>query len=794
MQVSRNLWYLKYQEKEFGVEKLQLVDLLQSFLLQFPALALVMSDYYFEFGELIDGLDSNSLSLIQAKRTFRAVELNPAFKLLELRRIPIDLSEVLIVECKNDEIWSRNRVGIRTCERFALHFFPDAKYIPEVRALRKNFPDAAHQNHVCSGEPKSLCLYLETWSTLERTWTPEKHLNRILYWLTETANETLHLDDQPIEQIYFESKFELVLPADFDTKVGDNNYLLKALPRLFSNEDKKFTLLVASFIPVTQAKKVDIPTACLVLTLQPIVHGGVEQYPNSLGELHDQLAARGSPVASILFKQIKELAGTDGLDKTNAAFTLLVLRIPITRQEGEDPERIDLRGFAIKNELGDLGVAGDVLIEIENVYQRFEMLNVNKEPYKKWRDIPIEPIACLLPFTRKYARQAAGIIPEGPRGVLAGVGALGSGMVNIWHREGWGTWTLINPDYVKPHNLARHEVYESQVGNFKVHAVNNLFHCLYNQEETCGSSISEDACNFQNGAVSEAIKSNEIIVDATTTLEFPRDLSTHKDVKRAVSVFLTPSGLGSVMLMEDSVRNITLDILEAQYYRAIIGNTWGTDHLAGSYGYLRVGGGCREVSVIISTELINLHVATLARQVRLMSERSEALIRLWHSNPETGELCLHEIFPTTPRITKQPPWQVIWNEAIRTTICNYRQAALPNETGGILLGYFDLKLMRIYIVDALPAPADSIEEKDGFTRGKEGLIEIVQSAQKKTANIVGYIGEWHSHPTDSSTKPSGADLHLLRFLAQQLQQEGLPALMLIMGETEENLLSEGQLP
>jgi hypothetical protein len=118
---------------------------------------------------------------------------------------------------------TRNSVGIRYCEPLALVFCTSLERQPEVRALRDGFPVTAHQNYVMVGEPPSLCLYFEPWSRVRRSWTPQFHLNRILWWLAETANGTLHRPDQPLEQLYFDSPFELVLPWDFRAKIADQN-------------------------------------------------------------------------------------------------------------------------------------------------------------------------------------------------------------------------------------------------------------------------------------------------------------------------------------------------------------------------------------------------------------------------------------------------------------------------------------------------------------------------------------------------------------------------------------------
>lgn len=746
-----------------------------------------MSEGYVEFGELIEGLNPDTLTLPLARRMFHAVERHPAFKLFELRRTTKDPSEILIVECRNDKVWSKSPVGIQYREHLALRFFTDPKRMPEVRALRENFPATVHQNQVLRGEPTSLCLYIEQWSALERYWTPEKHLNRILFWLTETSNGTLHLEDQPVEQIYFKGYYELVLPPDFDEKVGDKRFLLKPEPRLQHDGEKKMQVLVSEFVQATRAKLDDYPLACISLKLKPIVHGGVERTPYCLGDLHDQLERRGASLSPILFDYIRNAVGEAGVGVTKEENTLLVLQIPILRNAGEAPERIEMRGFIVHTGFGKLGVAGGALMEINGRFLRFELMG-EAEGKDDWRELFVEPIECLPPFTRKLARVTSGITSEGPRGILAGVGALGSALANVWQREGWGIWSYIDTDHLKPHNLSRHTTFEPMVGSYKVNAVESLCHTLYGPQEEFGKAIVADAADFQNAEVAGFIRTSDLVVDATTTLEYPRDLSAHSEVKRAASVFLTPSGHSVVLLMEDTCRDIRLDVLEAQYYRAILNNEWGTKHLVGNYGHLRVGGGCRDVSNVISPELINVNAAILARQVRLKSEKPDAAIYVWHSDPETGAVVAHAIKVATPVLGRMEPWTIVLDEGVLARMRDLRKAALPNETGGVLLGYFDMKLMRLYVVDSLPAPSDSKEEIAGYIRGAEGVVEAVNAAQARTANIVSYIGEWHSHPPRASTRPSSDDVRLLNYLATNLQHDGLPALMLIVGDTEVSFL------
>lgn len=111
-----------------------------------------------------------------------------------------------------------------------------------------------------------------------------------------------------------------------------------------------------------------------------------------------------------------------------------------------------------------------------------------------------------------------------------------------------------------------------------------------------------------------------------------------------------------------------------------------------------------------------------------------------------------------------------------------RRESLLAETGGILLGYHDALIGAIVIVDALPAPADSAESDLAFERGIAGLKSIVEEAGRRTAGVVGYVGEWHSHPPGHSAAPSSPDLLQLISLALGMADDGLPALQMIVAE------------
>jgi integrative and conjugative element protein (TIGR02256 family) len=747
-----------------------------------------MSEKYVAFGEVIAGALPGSLSIPEARKTWDALIPRREFTIIEVRRHNSGhrYAEILVVDCENDSVPTRNPVGIEYRERLGLLFYSQPDIIPEVRALRVGFPATLHQYHVPKGEPANLCLYFEPWTAIRSTWTPQKHLSRILWWLAETANGTLHRADQPPEQLYFQSPFELILPYDFDEKVANKDFKLVMQGR--KRSENKFTLVGAMY-PLNMEMNNAWEFPCIALSLPPIVHGPIEDFPHTLGGLHDQLGKRGASFARPLFDTILGLTQSGTFTKPKSPETLIILCVPLVREMGSTVERIVVKGFIVHANIADIGVASGALHKVDNAYLAVNLVGVEIKESQGWRDFTIAPLEIVRSFTPELARQTCGIKDKGPTGTLVGVGSLGSEMFNLWTRSGWGRWTLIDSDHIKPHNLARHSALECHVGFYKVNVVKGLADKLIPQQPSKTVAVAEHATNLESAKVKTALELAEIVVDATTTLDFPRAIAACDSVKRAVSVFVTPSGCGAIMIVEDATRTIRLDALEAQYYRLVISQPWGKEHLTGHYGHLWTGGGCRDVSMVLPNELLAVHGANLASMVRIRTAAPEASLHIWDYDSATGSIVANIYKAVVPRMAKINDLQIVWDEEIREKVHLQREKHLPNETGGVLLGYFDLVLHKVFIVDALAAPPDSRGDPTGFVRGIDGLEDAVKEAGQRTANVVGYVGEWHSHPRQSSADPSGADIVLLAHLATALEYEGLLALMLIVGEHEDNWLT-----
>ena len=756
-------------------------------------------DPFFKIGKSYSSLDPNLLKYEQTRQLFQSCLSHPDFDIADI----VELSwksdqpgEAIIVHCGDGTVPTENQVGILVTEVLAIVYNPNKRFGSpyEVLALRKDFPKTPHLNGTSSGEPASLCLYAESWESVERTWTPKKFLQRILWWLHETSNATLHLNDIIPERLFYNNFCQVILPFDFFNSLNSNNFRLRL--NYIHNKDKLYKVFRAYFIEDSE-KVDDCYLESLVVILPELGLNPIERVPDTLVGLIEYFNGKDIDLNYILTEKIKKIAGNNGisfLSPSNDTFLLLLLIVPRNRPNTEESSGYDSYGFALSNTtISDLGIRLGALTKgfdkkNENIcFPDYHLFNLAiEQPKANLTKIQLDHVQITLETTLEYARTASGIDPSNAdfNGVLAGVGALGSTLAEIWSREAWGKWSYVDDDLLKPHNVVRHIGKDCHIGKSKVDVVKELVDLNYHSGEK-SIAIHAKINDSENPQVKEAIDNAELLVDVTTSIETARDLPTLANLTRIVSTFITPSGEDAVLLFEDKYQKIRVDALETQYYRAILNNDWGVKHLKKDLGAFKTGGGCRDISMVISDELIKLHSAILARQIRLGRLNNQAQIKVWSLDDSTGQVNSHivEVSPQK-KVLLDNGWTIVYDNFIHQKLFEIRAKELPKETGGVILGYIDQKLKSIYIVDVCEAPHDSIATPTTFIRGSEGLSDYIDLCREKTAHIVRYIGDWHSHPNHVSTSPSALDEVLLTDLQNKIDDPDDPVLMAIINSNK----------
>lgn len=730
-------------------------------------------------------ISCDSLEIPRAQALCAAVHQHRFFRLLSAHRSTKGEGgarpECLVVEVECDGVPGGNAADIRFVERLVLGVDPDNSKLVVVQALRRDFPVLIHQNQTGEDSPPSLCLYFEPTLSVNRTWTPQNFLRRIQWWLEKSARGELHPADQPVEELFFESRFELILPWDLDalrTDAGNNALVLVRKP---SRPDKGWTAFL-QVVPPEAPKKPE--TVLVTLELPGIVQGEVERNPVSLGQLDRILSARGLDLLPVLTHALQEKIGGQGEEKNARQLsTVILLAVPVLRMGDTTPEGVSYHAFFVPTGHLDLGVRCGALFEFEKKYYPNPSIGGAPLAEADWREVEMLPMSVSRENTAEAFRKQSGIVAPGPVGTLVGAGALGSALLNFWIRSGWGAWTVVDKDHVQPHNLTRHTAYGSHIGDSKVVSA-----ALLGAEISRGAvevkAVFGDAMTLLASPEDGPLTIGQWVIDASSGLEYPRAASHCDSLPRHFSVFITPDGLGGVLLAEDTARHYRLRTLEAQYYRALITQPIGDVHLTGEVSTFWSGTSCRDISTVLPYTRLMQHASTLAEQLQRFEEDETPAIRIWQRDPARGDVVFHEAPVCAERAFDFGELTVYLDGGVEDELRRLRAAALPCETGGVLLGYHDFNVAAIVILMALPAPPDSVGDRRSFQRGTQGLAEAVARAATRTQGVVGYLGEWHSHPDGHSANQSPRDVVQLRYLAQKMTEDGLPAVQLIVGERD----------
>lgn len=290
----------------------------------------------------------------------------------------------------------------------------------------------------------------------------------------------------------------------------------------------------------------------------------------------------------------------------------------------------------------------------------------------------------------------------------------------------------------------------------------------------------------ESGAVA-LLAAAELIIDASTDIDFPRATSFQDELPRLASTFISSDGQRSVLLLEDASRTIRLRSLESQYYRALIKHDFGAVDDAREMRTFWSGASCRDISLVLPYSRVMGHASTLVEQIREALSSDVARISIWKRKDSLGGVVAHDFPVYSEKIESVGEYQVSIDAGLLDDLQTMRSACLPHETGGVLLGYHDFNLNMIVIVAALPAPPDSQAGPTFFVRGSQGCFEAVETASRQTDGMVRYIGEWHSHPDGHSSQPSATDIIQLQSLAHSMQQDGLPVIQLIVAQGQHSI-------
>jgi hypothetical protein len=250
---------------------------------------------------------------------------------------------------------------------------------------------------------------------------------------------------------------------------------------------------------------------------------------------------------------------------------------------------------------------------------------------------------------------------------------------------------------------------------------------------------------------------------------------------------MNPSGKDLVILREGALRKPRLDHVEMSYYWWLASDSGLATHLVDGRVGMFPSGGCRTPSLSLPQTNIGILASVAAKRVLLDAAQDEASIEVWRLF-ETGTTVIRKTAESF-RDVAVGGWTVAVSELVIEGIVAARKSVGASETGGILVGSWDRVRRRAYIVGHYDPPPDSVHGPTGFIRGSVGVYQTLKSVELRTAQNLTYVGEWHTHPPGYTSRPSGDDHVLLRWIEEVLVFLDVPPLMMIAGRDGLRLLS-----
>jgi len=726
-----------------------------------------------------DPIAPDALTLHRARQLYRVASsgVDPYVSFVEARRAsdgPFAGGEVVVCDV-GVEVPQRRVHDIRRRERVAVLVLPGDAHSPVPLALRTDFPTVPHTHVRIDGQPVPLCLSDQPASEVLLHWTPTGFWGQLRTWLARTARGEVHGADQPLEPLLLTPAAALIVPHDLAPSHGDTPEYLLVHAR--DGGDGRLVYVAERPDALTVSGQ-PIRCAAVVIGGNPQPHGVIRQAPRTLGDLHKFLRAAGVDVRA----QLDHILTTWGLDRQKLALPLMIIVIlPKTRHADGAVEEEELHAFLAASTIGAVGEA----LGLWQVKDGYAGRLLDGDTGQIGHDVPLAVLNPVRTLSREQAARFNGH-PDAasPRIVAVGLGALGSHVFMNLVRAGYGDWTLVDHDHLLPHNLARHALDGRSIGSAKAVAL-----AASANRTIAGAPIAAPivadvlAPGDQADAVRAALAAAEVVVDMSAALAVARHLA--RDVSsamRRLSLFLNPGGTDFVLLAEDRARHVPLDWAEMLYYRHLLREPMLAHHHADPSGRVRYGGSCRDVSGTISQDHVALLAAIGGQGLRKALDTGEATIAVWRSHDD-GSVGVTRACPTPLVQHAHGEWTVCTDAWLLDRVMRARAEKLPNETGGVFIGSYDMVRRIVYVIDIVESPPDSTEWPTSYIRGCQGLAERLGEVEARTGGLLRYAGEWHTHPSGYGPEPSQHDREAFGWLGAWIEMDDRPAIMLIAGET-----------
>lgn len=378
------------------------------------------------------------------------------------------------------------------------------------------------------------------------------------------------------------------------------------------------------------------------------------------------------------------------------------------------------------------------------------------------------------------------------KSLMVGAGSLGSKIGIHFGRKGNRDLVFIDNERLEPHNLVRHALHSSSLGESKAKELGNTISSFYQLSSKKSRGFESSIFRLSP----EQLNKFDWIIDSTashTVFHWLVSLGNSLE-KNVCRVEIADNGRLGLLFIEGEQRNPRIDDLRYLLYSMAEEQPeimqWlkreKKRRISKIIDEFVVGIGCNSESMVVADDQISLHAAAFSRVLENVQDRKhiqeKGLIFVQYLDEEgiINTQNWNRIVPSFLEIECKngSGWLIRIENGVHEKILNEADKKAPDETGGILVGVANYKLKVIHVVKNFEAPPDSSGSRSCFIRGTQELPEQISNFRKKTGNTLGYIGEWHSHPMGLESL-SSVDKDSVKKLKVFNDKIPIPTLMMI---------------
>lgn len=388
--------------------------------------------------------------------------------------------------------------------------------------------------------------------------------------------------------------------------------------------------------------------------------------------------------------------------------------------------------------------------------------------------------------------------------LFLGSGAIGSKIILHFARNGFVNSSIIDNDIISPHNLVRYGLIHESLGWNKAKAMKNTIKGIFHSDK---KSVKVEA--IEDNVIDIFLKKSEFrlnkydwIIDTTASpLILNLLISVNiQNFPNCCRCEIANRGKIGIMYIEGEKRKPRLDDLQVLVFDMAIDcdevSKWlqlnrneRESQLGSRLQEINIGISCSSETMKLSDELVSLHSASFTagfKKIVKQKRMKEGYIQLNfydEDNDTPFSFRIIKIFQTIVLKCRKnkPEWEVRIKSGIDASLKELLDKSKPNETGGFLIGLINTNTNTIYVTRTTKAPSDSISSPYAFVRGISHIPEEIIKIQELTGGMIGYIGEWHTHPNG---KPdlSKQDLLSVGIIKHNLDKVPMPTFIMIVTE------------